>query len=160
MNTAVRGCVLLRHCRMEFMKHVFPRLLMPTAPLTHGFPTECFSPHRSLHVSFYMLYNTRYCMSHVIVILIEVILHHAVLSYVLFLISYCLIMPCYITVYDVVQGRLVMVVMAISKSQGAHTHTYTYTHTMTMRCDHFNMLTYLSYEAGVVEEMEEEEGEE
>jgi hypothetical protein len=29
-----------------------------------------------------------------------------------------------------------------------------------MRYNHLNMLTYLSYEAGVVEEMEEEEGEE
>jgi len=32
----VRGCVLLRHCSAEFMKHVLPKLLSPVAPFSVG----------------------------------------------------------------------------------------------------------------------------
>ena len=128
MNTAVRGCVLLRHCRMEFMKHVLPRLLMPTAPFTHGFPTVCFSPHRSLQIKCYILYNICYFVSHIIIIMVEIMLYHAVLSYVVF--CYHIVLLCYAKLQHVMwcKARLVMVVMAIRKSELAHTHTHSNTH--------------------------------
>jgi len=36
MKYRVRGCVLLTHWILEFMKHVLPRLLNPVAPFSVG----------------------------------------------------------------------------------------------------------------------------
>lgn len=36
MKYRVRGCVLLTHWMLEFMKQVFPRLLKPVAPFSVG----------------------------------------------------------------------------------------------------------------------------